>query len=63
MFGIGYGYSPTSMDDEYIKMTEDAIKLILEGGGPGSMLVDFLPVRESYLNFVLLKREERLSRC
>ena len=47
MFGIGYGYSPTSMDDAYIKMTEEAIKLILEGGGPGSTLVDFLPIRAS----------------
>ena len=63
MLGIAYGYSPSTIDDEYIKMTEDAIKLILEGGGPGSMLVDFLPVRESYLNFVLLEREEHLSRC
>ena len=46
MFGIGYGYAPTSMDDQYIKMTEETIKLVLEGAGPGSMLVDFLPARE-----------------
>ncbi|KZT66772.1 cytochrome P450 [Daedalea quercina L-15889] len=43
MLGIGYGYSPSSLDDEYIRMTEEAIELVLEGTGPGSGLVDFFP--------------------
>lgn len=60
MFGIGYGYSPTSMDDTYIKMTEEAIKLVLEGGGPGSMLVDFLPIRASSTISVLFEAKSAL---
>ncbi|EPS93950.1 hypothetical protein FOMPIDRAFT_48762 [Fomitopsis schrenkii] len=44
VFGIAYGYSPSSLDDEHIRRTEGFIKLVLEGGGPGSMLVDFLPI-------------------
>ena len=46
MLEIGYGYSPSSLDDEYIKMTEEAIELALGGPGAGSGLVDFLPVRK-----------------
>ncbi|KZT69358.1 cytochrome P450 [Daedalea quercina L-15889] len=43
MLGVGYGYSPTSLDDKYIKMTEEAIELALGGTGPSSGLVDFFP--------------------
>ncbi|KZT66768.1 cytochrome P450 [Daedalea quercina L-15889] len=43
MLGVGYGYSPSSLDDEYIRMTEEAIELSLGGTGPSSGLVDFFP--------------------
>ncbi|KAH9919731.1 cytochrome P450 [Fomitopsis serialis] len=36
MLGIGYGYSPSSLDDAYIRTSEQAIRLVLGGGGPGS---------------------------
>jgi len=43
MLGVGYGYSPSSMDDEYIRNSEEAIHLTLDGGGPGAFVVDFFP--------------------
>lgn len=46
MLGIAYGHSPASLADDYIKRTEEAISLAIEGGGPASNLVDFFPVRE-----------------
>ncbi|KAH9834654.1 cytochrome P450 [Rhodofomes roseus] len=44
MLGVAYGYSPSSMDDEYIAMAEDAMQIITESGGPSTMLVDFIPI-------------------
>ena len=46
MLGVAYGYSPSSLDDEYIKMAGEAMSLAIEGGGPASGLVDFFPIRE-----------------
>ena len=46
MFGIGYGYTPSSGDDAFIEMVEEAMHLTLEVGGPSSALVDFFPVCE-----------------
>ncbi|KZT69356.1 cytochrome P450 [Daedalea quercina L-15889] len=43
MLGIAYGHSPSSMDDEYIKMVADALHLVIEAGAVSSMLVDFIP--------------------
>ncbi|KAH9917063.1 cytochrome P450 [Fomitopsis serialis] len=47
MLGVAYGYSPSTMDDEFVRMTEEAMHLALDGGGPGSALVDFFPARKS----------------
>ncbi|TFY56487.1 hypothetical protein EVJ58_g7612 [Rhodofomes roseus] len=44
MLGVAYGYSPSSMDDEFIAMAEDAMQIITESGGPSTMLVDFIPI-------------------
>ena len=46
MLGVAYGYSPSSMDDEFIKMAGEAMSLTIEGGGPASALVDFFPICE-----------------
>ena len=43
MLGIAYGYSPSTMDDDYIKMVADALHLVIEEGVVSSMLVDFMP--------------------
>ncbi|KZT69355.1 cytochrome P450 [Daedalea quercina L-15889] len=43
MLGIAYGYSPSSMDDEYIQTVSHAMQFVVEAGGPGFMLVDFIP--------------------
>ena len=46
MLGNAYGHSPTSLSDEYVKQTEVAVSLAIEGGGPSSILVDFFPICE-----------------
>lgn len=46
MLGIGYGYTPSTGDDAYIELVEEAMHLTLEVGGPSSALVDFFPVCE-----------------
>ncbi|TFY53932.1 hypothetical protein EVJ58_g9163 [Rhodofomes roseus] len=44
MLGVAYGYSLSSMDDDFLAMVEDALQIITESGGPSTMLVDFIPI-------------------
>lgn len=45
MLDIGYGHSVSSVTDARIQKTDEAIGGILGAGTPGSMLVDFFPIR------------------
>ena len=47
MLEITYGVRVTSLDDELVKIAERATVETVLAGSPGSMLVDFFPVRES----------------
>jgi hypothetical protein len=52
-----YGHRASSTDDKYIRMSEAVVRGTLEGGVPGSQVVDFFPARELSLffaSFVLL---------
>ncbi|KAH9917058.1 cytochrome P450 [Fomitopsis serialis] len=44
MLGIAYGYSPSTMDDVYIKRVHEALQIVVEAGGPSALLVDFIPL-------------------
>jgi len=44
MLGVAYGYSPSTMDDSYIKMVQEALQIVVEAGGPSALLVDFMPI-------------------
>ena len=48
MLEISIGYTPSSGDDAYIEMVEEAMHLTLEVSGPSSALVDFFPLRKQY---------------
>ena len=45
MLDIGYGHSVSSVNDARIQKIDEAIGGILGAGTPGSMLVDFFPIR------------------
>ena len=48
-----YGHRVSSTDDKYVRMSETAVAGTIEGGIPGSQVVDFFPVRKLSLSFVL----------
>ena len=47
MLEITYGVRVTSLDDELVKTVERATVETVLAGSPGSMLVDFFPIRAS----------------
>ena len=47
MMEITYGHAVTSLDDPYIRIADMATSATVRAGSPGSMLVDFFPLRES----------------
>jgi hypothetical protein len=48
-----YGHRVSSTDDKYVRMSETAVTGTVEGGVPGSQVVDFFPARESSFFFAL----------
>jgi len=40
---LAYGHRVTSMDDEYVQVSETAVTRTIESGSPGSMPVDIFP--------------------
>ena len=48
MLEIGYGHTVTSIDDAHIHMVDSAVEGVFLAGYPGSMLIDFFPLRESH---------------
>lgn len=42
---IAYGHHVTSIDDKYIALAEKTTVETILAGSPGSMLVDFFPIR------------------
>ena len=47
MLEIAYGVRVASLDDELVKVAERATVETVLAGSPGSMLVDFFPIRAS----------------
>ena len=45
---ITYGHRIQSMEDQYVKLAHEATEATVLAGSPGSMLVDFFPVREYF---------------
>ena len=45
MLEIAYGVRVTSLDDQLVKMAERTTVETVLAGSPGSMLVDFFPIR------------------
>lgn len=43
---ITYGHRIDSLEDPYVKLVHEAASATVAAGSPGSMLVDFFPVRE-----------------
>lgn len=48
MLEITYGKRVMSLDDELVRVAERGIEGANSAGSPGSMLVDFFPIRESH---------------
>lgn len=46
MMETTYGHHVTSLDDEFVRSSQAALDATVESGSPGSMLVDFVPIRE-----------------
>lgn len=44
---IAYGYQVTSLNDPLVEIAERTTIETVLGGSPGSMLVDFFPIRMS----------------
>ena len=44
---ITYGHRIQSMEDQYVKLAHEATEATVLAGSPGSMLVDFFPIRAS----------------
>ena len=47
ILSITYGYSPESLDDPLIRLSEDTIRLFSQLGAPGAYLADTFPIRMS----------------
>lgn len=45
---ITYGHRIDSLEDPYVKLAYEATSATVLAGSPGSMLVDFFPVREYF---------------
>ena len=43
ILSVTYGIEPTSTDDPYIKLSEDAIHYLVEAAVPGAFFVDLIP--------------------
>ena len=48
-----YGHRASSTDDKYIRMSEAAVRGTVEGGVPGSRVVDLFPARKLSFYFLL----------
>ena len=48
-----YGHRVNSTDDKYVRISETAVAGTVEGGIPGSQVVDFFPARKLCLFFSL----------
>ena len=46
VFCVAYGHRIDSLEDQYVKLANDAATATVRAGSPGSMLVDFFPVCE-----------------
>ncbi|KAI0720646.1 cytochrome P450 [Fomitopsis betulina] len=46
MLEIGYGHTMTTMDDDYVRIVHSALEDVFLSGNPGSMMVDFVPLRD-----------------
>ncbi|KAF8064213.1 cytochrome P450 [Lyophyllum atratum] len=44
IFPITYGHTITSVDDDFVKLAEEAATLTVQSGSPAATLVDFFPV-------------------
>ena len=42
---IAYGLTIKSTDEEYVRLAEEAGEATVTAGSPGSMIVDFFPIR------------------
>ena len=43
---ITYGHRIHSLDDHYVRLVHDTTSETVRAGSPGSMLVDFFPIRK-----------------
>ena len=50
MLEIGYGRTVTSVDHAHIRKVDSAVEGLFLVGHPGSMLVDFLPIRAYFMH-------------
>lgn len=50
MMETTYGHRVHDLDDEFVNFAQNAINATVEGGSPGSMLVDYFPVCEYLIN-------------
>ncbi|GLB44585.1 putative cytochrome p450 [Lyophyllum shimeji] len=65
IFPITYGLPITSVDDELVKLAEEAATLTVESGSPAATLVDFFPVMRhipTWLPFAGFKRQALKTR-
>jgi hypothetical protein len=49
-----YGHRASSTDDTYVRMSEAAVTGTVEGGVPGSQVVDLFPARKSSFLFCFI---------
>ena len=43
---IGYGIQANSPDDNFIRLSEEALQIVDKAGTPGAWFVDIIPSRE-----------------